>query len=168
MFKSITIGTEEYKIRYTASSIISMQQTGGKVLGANRKISVAEIFKGLSDFEFLMFVFWKGLQAFRPNIKLEEAQEAYDKYVDEDDPENLDNGGQDGKFIKFMNTIMDALNGELHTDTVKAKKRQEEEQKKQKAEWEKDLITLIDERIALKMETGIGNTTPESVSVPSA
>ena len=134
-FEVITIEGEEYHLRYPTKSLIAMQKEGGKMLGFkdNRKINATQILSaiGSGDIEYLIWVFWHGLLWEHKDMKIEEAQDLYDKYMDEGDP---DSGGEEGKYQGFIDLLGSAMNLRFHINLKNAQARLKAEAEKKKEE----------------------------------
>ena len=76
-FYTITIGGEEYKLRLTASAIMSIEKKLGKPLfTALEKIQDNMI-------ETITTILWGALQPLNANMPLEKATALFDQYVDD-------------------------------------------------------------------------------------
>ena len=140
-FEVITIDNKEYHLRYPTKTLISMQKEAWKVLGfkENRKINANQLLSaiGSGDIEYLVWVFWNGILWENDKMKLEEAQDIYDKYMDEGEP---DSGGEEGKYLEFINILGSAMNLRFHINLKNAQARlKAEAEEKEKDEKEMNL-----------------------------
>jgi hypothetical protein len=75
-FYTLTIGTEEYKLRLTAASIMQIEKKLGKPLfSALEKIQDNMI-------ETITAILWGAMQAFNANFSFDKAVNLFDDYID--------------------------------------------------------------------------------------
>lgn len=77
LFYTLTIGGEEYKLRLTASAIMSIEKKLGK--------SLFTALEGISDnlVETIATILWGAMQPFNANFSFEKAVELFDQYIDD-------------------------------------------------------------------------------------
>ncbi len=160
IFEPIIINGTEYRLRYPGLVQISISKTVGKELFGrvdNQKFGLEDILNHLGDPEAQSYLLWKGIQGGMPErrtMKFEEAVGLRDAFLDEG---GLDAGEKHQELCDILAMAVTAARG---ADGKKLKEKNEELQKKEKAEKEKTLIELIDARIKLH---GIGGEQPNSV-----
>ena len=92
-FYTITIGGEEYKLRLTASAIMSIEKKLGKsLLPALGKIQDNLV-------ETIITIFWGALQPLNANIPFEKAAGLFDQYIDD--------GNSIEAFIREINALFE-------------------------------------------------------------
>lgn len=76
-FYTLTVGGEEYKLRLTASAIMSIEKKLGKSLFA--------ALEGIQDnmVENITTIIWGAMQPFNANFPFEKAAGLFDEYIDE-------------------------------------------------------------------------------------
>lgn len=76
-FYTITIGGEEYKLRLTASSIMSIEKKLGKPLFA--------ALENIQDnmIETIVTILWGAMQPFNANFAFEKTAGLFDQYIDD-------------------------------------------------------------------------------------
>ena len=76
-FYTLTIGGEEYKLRLTASAIMSIEKKLGKSLFA--------ALEGIQDnmVETITTIIWAAMQPFNANFPFEKAAGLFDQYIDD-------------------------------------------------------------------------------------
>ena len=129
MFVTLQCGEENVKLEYRAETLISMQHTGGKILGRDRKLTLEELLNGLADFEFMLWAFWQGMLIHSPTATKEGAYRLYDAFMTAGE---LSSGDDGGKLMKFSMAIGEAMNAALGIDLKKdlAKKKAKKEEEK--------------------------------------
>jgi len=76
-FYTINIGGDEYKLRLTASAIMSIEKKLGKSL-----LTALESMKD-NLVENIITIFWGAMQPLNANVPFEKAGELFDRYIDE-------------------------------------------------------------------------------------
>ena len=77
LFHTLTIGGEEYKLRLTASAIMSIEKRLGKSLFA--------ALEGIQDnmIETITTILWGAMQPLNANVPFDKATSLFDQYIDE-------------------------------------------------------------------------------------
>jgi len=94
LFYTITIGGEEYKLRLTASAIMSIEKKLGKSLFS----TLENIQENLV--ESIITILWGALQPLNANIPFEKAAGLFDQYIDD--------GNSFEDLIKEINALFEA------------------------------------------------------------
>jgi len=76
-FYTLTVGGEEYKLRLTASAIMSIEKKLGK--------SLFSALEGIQDnaIETIITIIWGAMQPLNANFPFEKAAGLFDKYIDD-------------------------------------------------------------------------------------
>ncbi|MCL2718967.1 MAG: DUF6096 family protein [Lachnospiraceae bacterium] len=76
-FYTLTIGGEEYKLRLTASAIMSIEKKLGK--------SFFTALEGIQEnmIETIITILWGAMQPLNANFPFEKAADLFDQYIDE-------------------------------------------------------------------------------------
>lgn len=115
MFTPIKIGDKEYRLRYPAKTIISMERTAGEQLfDTKNRISVLDLLNNLSSVEVQIYLLQKGLEWEHPEITFDDATALWEEY--------LSAGGDDGeRHMTLLETIATAVNASFGIDLKKTK-----------------------------------------------
>lgn len=167
MFKTLMCGDREVKLRYQSKALLSIRDTAGKIIGADRltmikspfkadgKVPVEVVLNFINELDVLIWLFGKGLDWKESGAKPEEANALYDTYMDVPE-EELDTGE---RYEAFQMAIGEAIAASRGVDLKKTIEKQKAEQ----AEREAKIIADAESRA----KNGIGTKPTDSASESS-
>jgi len=116
LFTPIKIGDKEYRLRFPAKTLISMERLAGEQLfNTKNRVSVIDLLNNLFSIEVQIYLLQKGLEWEHPDITFEKAAELWEEYFNTGEP---DDGTRN---MSLIETLAAALNASIGIDLKKTK-----------------------------------------------